>query len=259
MTYARLLHDFQWMSFKSRTVTPGWPGLPSTPETVPFFVSPNKGDKDDVKLSDDWINYLQSINSERAFKFIISPPAGWFNRNKLADSLGFGGNVVQVTEIVKQSAKIKALNFANKPPEPSTNFLSHPELVQKFTVITNAGQVVNPAEDIDVYTFIIGRGALYVPLVRLEFFPNLPAIVSTGLTKAFGLDIHETPSLNGKVVGKLAALKKATVTAYSPSGSSVWGKIDKGWIPLMIRPQNGPAVYYTTWKMKTTPPPAPRG
>jgi hypothetical protein len=256
--YARLLHDFQWMSYKSRTVTPGWPGLPSTPETVPLFVSPNKSDKDDVKLSDAWDTYLRAINSERGYKFIISPPAGWFNRNKLADSLGFGGNVVEVTGIVKQSAKIKAFNFNNSPPSENTNYLSHPELVHKFTVITSAGKVVNPAEDIDVYTFVIGRSELYVPLVRLELFPKLPMTVSTGLTKAFGLDIREAPTLYNKVIGKLAAMKKATVTAYAPSGSNVWGKIDKGWIPLMLRPQNGPEVYYTTWKMKTSPPPTPR-
>ncbi len=258
-TYARLLHDFQWMSFKSRTVTPGWPGLPSTPETVPLFISPNKSDKDDVKLSAEWDTYLQELNSERAYKFIISPPAGWFNRNKLADSLGFGGNIVEVTEIVKQSAKIKSFSFSNKPPSAeSTNFRTHPELVHKFTVITNGGQVVNPADDIDVFTFVIGRGALYVPLTRLEFFPKLPIEVSVGLTKNFGLDVMESPGLNSKKVGKLGAMKKAKVTAYAPSACNVWGRVEKGWIPLCLYPTNGTLTYYTSWKMKTVPPVSPR-
>lgn len=256
-TYARLLHDFQWMSYKSRTVTPGWPGLPSTPETVPLFVSPNKSDKDDVPLSQEWDNYLRQINNERGYKFIISPPAGWFNRNKLADSLGFGGNVVEVLETVKQSAKINSFNFKNNPPE-TWNFESHPHLIQKFTAITKDGGVVNPAEGIDVYTFIIGRTSLYVPLVRLEIFPKLPMQVTVSLSKAFGISIYDSPNLNGKVVGKLGALKKTTILEYAPKGCNVWARTDKGWIHLMLYPKNSSPNYFTTWKMKTIPAPAPQ-
>lgn len=259
MRYARLYHDFQWMSYKSRTATPGWPGLPSTPETVPFFVSPNKSDKDDVKLNAAWDEYLQELNSERGYKFIISPPAGWFNRNKLADSLGFGGNVVEVLETVKNSAKIKTFNFKdNPPPADNWDFETHPELIHKFTVITKTGEVVNPANDIDVYTFVIGRGALYVPLVRIEFFPTLPMEISIAFTKSFGQEIKETPDLNGKTVGKYGPGKKVVIGEYGPRGVNVWGRTELGWIALTSYPANGQLKYLTSWKMKTIPPIPPR-
>lgn len=257
-TYARLLHDFQWMSYKSRTVTPGWPGLPSTPETVPFFKAP-KGGKDDVPLDDKWRAYLKELNSARGYKFIISPPAGWFNRNQMADSLGFGGNVVEIVEIANGAAKIKRFHYKdNPPPADSWNYEEHPELIHKFTVISPTGQVVNPANDIDVYVFVIGRGDLYVPLVRVEMFPSLPKDVTVNLSKAFGLNVREEPSMSSKVVQKYPARKQVTVSEYALRGSSVWGRTDKGWIALCWYPSNGRPNYYTTWKMKTEPPVAPR-
>lgn len=260
MTYARFLHDFQWMSFKSRTVTPGWPGLPSTPETVPLYVTPNKSDKDDVPLNEKWLEYLEGINSSRGFKFIISPPAGWFNRNKLADSLGFGGNVVEIRELTNQAGRVKSFHYSDTPPSPNDyNFRTHPELIQKFTVITEDGGVTNPAEGIDVYTFLISRKPIYVPLARIEFFPNLPVEVTINRSLLWGLDIREQPTQFNKVVGKVGGGKTVSVFAYSPSATSVWGRIDEGWIPLCWYPNTGykGPKYYTSWSMKTIPPVPP--
>lgn len=259
-TYARLKHDYQWMSYKSRTVTPGWGGNPTTPETVPLYVNSGRADKDDVVLSEAWFKYLDELNNDRAYKFIISPPAGWFNRNKAADSLGFGGNVVQVLSADKKSAKIKAFHFKDRPPSASVvNFRSTPWLVQKFTAITKDGKVVNPADDVDVYTFIIGRGDLYVPLERIEYFPQLPAVVKVQLTKAFGLEIKQEPSLKSKTVGKYATLKNITINSYAPLGTDVWGHTDKGWVQLYTYTRNSSVVYTTSWKMATIPAVAPVG
>jgi hypothetical protein len=258
--YARLLHDYQWMSYKSRTVSPGWAGLPSTPETVPFYVNSTAGsaDKDDVILSTAWDKYLQQLNGERGYKFIISPPAGWFNRNKAADSLGFGGNVVEVISTDKKSAKIKAFHFKDNPPSASSwNFDSHPELVHKFTVITSTGQVVNPATDIDVYTFVIGRNNLFVPLTRIEMFPKLPQTVKVSLTKAFGLEIKSAPSDGAKTIGKFGTLKSITLTNYAPKGQEVWGETDEGWVKLYYYERNTKVNYTTSWSMKTLPPVPP--
>ncbi|MGH2581758.1 MAG: hypothetical protein ACRDFQ_02525 [Anaerolineales bacterium] len=259
MTYARLLHDFQWMGYKSRTVTPGWPGLPSTPETVPFFRAPGGG-KDDVPLDHRWEEYLRALNSSRAFKFIMSPPAGWFNRNENADSLGFAGNVVEVLDIINKSARIKTYNFNNKPPEPDNwNFQKHPELVHKFTVITQNGGVTNPAEGIDVYIFVIGRGDLYVPLSRLELFPKLPLDISVHPSILLGLEIREAPEPGSKVLGKLAPAKKTRIHEYAPRGTNVWGRIDEGWVSLCWypRPEMKRPKYYTSWEMETVPPVPP--
>jgi hypothetical protein len=258
MTYARLLHDFQWMGYKSRTVTPGWPGLPSTPETVPFFVSPN-AEKDDVPLDHRWDEYLRALNSARGYKFIMWPPAGWFNRNDSADSLGFGGNVVEILEIVNESAKIKAYDFKKKPPDPENwNFQKHPELVHKFTVITKDGGVTNPADGIDVYIFVIGRKDLYVPLSRLEMFPRLPVDISVHPSFLLGLEIREAPQPGSRVLGKLAPERKTRVHEYAPRGTNVWGRIDGGWVLLCWYPTaKTKPKYYTSWEMKTLPPVPP--
>ncbi|HSS97261.1 MAG TPA: hypothetical protein VLK33_09535, partial [Terriglobales bacterium] len=64
MQYARLVHDYQWMSFKSRTATPGWAGFSSTPETVPFCLHPNQGaPKDEIKLNEEWTEFTRGVNS----------------------------------------------------------------------------------------------------------------------------------------------------------------------------------------------------
>lgn len=258
MPYARLLHDYQWMSYKSRTVTPGWAGLPTTPETVPFFRAP-KGGKDDVPLDDKWRKYLKNLNSDRAYKFIISPPAGWLNRNQNADALGFGGNVVEVEAIASGAARIKRFHYKDQPPPAdSWNYEQHPELIHKFTAITQTGQVVNPANDIDVYTFVIGRGDLYVPLVRIELFPDLPKEVTINLSKLFGLNVREAPDIASKVVMKYPASKKIMILEYAPRASSVWGRTSDGWISLCWYPSNSKPNYFTTWKMNTLPPVAPR-
>jgi hypothetical protein len=252
MTFARLLHDFQWMGYQSRTVSPGWPGLPSTPETVPFFTSPSKGDKDDVPLDENWDSYLRQINGERGYKFIISPPAGWFNRNHLADSLGFGGNVVEVEDIVNDHIRLKSFHFKNSPPPVDNwHFQSHPELIHKFTAITQTGQVINPATDIDAYVLVIGRGPLYVPLTRAELFPELPMQVTVHLSKSFGLQIFNAP--NGSLVGKYPAKQRVTLLEYLPKGTDVWARTDQGWVKLYSYTRTTDLIYHTTWSMKTLP------
>jgi hypothetical protein len=252
--YARLLHDYQWMGYKSRTLTPGWPYLPSTPETVPFYVNAGMGEKDDVRLNNSWDKYLLALNGERGYKFISSPPAGWFNLNNAADSIGFAGNVVEVVTTVKQAAQIKTFHFKNQPPSASSwNFQTHPELIHKFTVITPTGEVINPATDIDVFTLVIGRGDLFVPLTRIEFFPTLPARVKVQLTKSFGLDYYQEPSEKSKKLGKFSTMTSITISEYAPRGTDVWGRTDEGWVQLYTYERNSKQIFTTSWKMNTLP------
>lgn len=260
MRYARLLHDYQWMKFKSRTVTPGWNGLSSTPETVPLFTSAGaRGAKDDLQLGMDWTEFLKSINSPGAFKFIMWPPAGWFNKNKNADTLSFGGNIVQVREISKSSARVETLELEERAPEPQHfNFESRPDLVHKFTVITRQGAVINPANGMDVYMFIIGRKPMYIPLNRLEFFPKLPVDITIKTTTVPWLLVKDAPGSSGKVVDRMLPLQKFTVHEYAPRGTYVWGRTDKGWIALCWYPKIGTLRYFTSWQMKTIPPVPPK-
>lgn len=173
---ARLLHDSEWMGYPSRSAAPGWRGLSAPPETVPLLVAPKKSaGKDDVRLSQAWLDYLDDLNSDRAEAFILTPKAGWFNSNTSADSIGFGGNVVLVDEIVGRYARIRAFNFSSLPPDAADiNFQTAPFLVHKFTVTTRTGDIINPGPGLDVYIFLIGRGSLYVPLERIEFCQRPP-------------------------------------------------------------------------------------
>ncbi|MEX1248559.1 MAG: hypothetical protein WEA61_08750 [Anaerolineales bacterium] len=260
MRYARLLHDFHWMKYPSRTRTPGWAGLRSTPETVPLWVTPRKSsNKDDLPLGPSWEAYLRGINNERSFKFIMWPPAGWFNKNKNADTLGFAGNVVEVLGTEGSSARVKTFNLADRPPDPATwNFESHPELVHKFTVITRGGEVINPAEGIDAYIFLIGRKPLYIPLNRLEFFASLPAQIKINITTIPWLLVKDVPGKAGKNINKCLPLEKVTVYEYALRGTYVWGRTDKGWIALCWYPVANNCRYFTSWRMKTIPPVPPR-
>lgn len=255
MRYARLLHDYHWMKYKSRTVSPGWArSMPSAPETVPLFISPKAG-KDDLKLGPAWLEYLSGLNSPGSYKFIMSPPAGWFNKNTNADTLSFGGNVVQVKGIVKGSARVETFNLDDNPPDPARfDFETRPDLVHKFTVITRQGNIINPADGKDVYTFVIGRRPMYIPLTRLEFFPKLPAEITIKATTVPWLLVKDAPGSMGRVIDRVLPLQQFTVEEYKPQGTYVWGRIKKGWVALCWYPKIGNLRYFTSWQMKTIPP-----
>ncbi|MEX2160346.1 MAG: hypothetical protein WD751_00375 [Anaerolineales bacterium] len=248
------------MKFPSRTRTPGWAGLRSTPETVPLWLTPRKSShKDDLPLGQAWMAYLRSLNDDRGYKFITWPPAGWFNKNLNADTLGFAGNVVEVLGIEGNSARVRTFNMGDKPPDPAKwNFETHPELVHKFTVITRNGGVVNPAEGIDAYIFLIGRKPLYIPLNRLEFFPSLPAKISIKVTTLPWLLAKDAPGSAGQKIDKYLPMASATVYEYAVRGTYVWGRTDKGWIALCWYPVANKWRYFTSWRMKTIPPIPPK-
>lgn len=255
--YARLLHDYQWMKYKSRTVTPGWAGLRSTPQTVPLFTNKSLGRKDDIWLGAAWTEYLKGLHDERGFKFIMWPPAGWFNKNTAADTLGFGGNVVEVLSIEGKGAQVKTFDVSDKPPHPATwNFETHPEIVHKFTVISHSGAVINPAEGVDIYVFLIGRGPLYVDLKRLEFFPKLPVQIKVNANTLPCLLVKDAPG--GKNIDRMLPLEAASVYEYAPRGTYVWGRTPKGWIALCWYPDVHRCRYFTSWRMNTIPPVPPR-
>lgn len=256
MRYARLLHDYHWMKFRSRTATPGWSGLASTPETVPLWISAGLwGEKDDLKLETAWMEYLKQLNSAAAYKFILWPPAGWFNQNDRADTLSFGGNIVQVKGITKGAAHVSTFELEDRPPNPArVNFETRPDLVHKFTVITRRGSIINPGTGLDVYIFVIGRKPMYIPLNRLEFFPRLPVEITIKATTVPWLLVKDAPGAPGKVIDRMLPLQTFTVHEYAPRGTYVWGRTDKGWIALCWYPKAATLRYFTSWQMKTIPP-----
>jgi hypothetical protein len=167
----RLLHDFEVKeyNYRARSADPKWPGKPHPPETVPLWKGIGGG-KDDIILTPAYMEYLRRINTPAAFKFICWRPAGWFNMGpRGVDTLGFGGNVVEVEEVIGKVAKIKTLKLSVPPPHPDVvNHKTYPELIHKFTVITKKGKIIQPGKALAVYIFLISKeGYLYVPLSRV--------------------------------------------------------------------------------------------
>ena len=174
--YARILYDTQipLYHYQARSADPEWKGLNSPPQTCPLWKGP-KGGKDDIPIQKTtWLDYLREINSLAAFKFIQWEPAGWYNKNKSADTLAFAGNIVEVIGIKGTAAQVKTFQFNNAPKNPKQfakefNHETHPELVHFFTVITRSGFVIKPSFGLQTYIFLIGRTPLYIPLSRLVF------------------------------------------------------------------------------------------
>jgi hypothetical protein len=248
------------MKFKSRTLTPGWNLFGNTPETVPLKTNPAPGaPKDDIRLSAAWQRYLSQVNPKEGYRFIMIPRSGWLNKNSNADTLGFGGNVVEIIEEARNGmARIKTFNVNDAPPASSWNYETRPELVHKFTVITRNGGIQNPQNGIDSYNIVIGRGPLYVEMSRIEYFPMLPFEAVVGATTLPWLRVREHPDLKSAVAGNLKPLERVEVLEYAPRGGSVWGRTAQGWIALAWFPAGSRPRFYTNWRMATLPPPPPR-
>jgi hypothetical protein len=248
------------MKFKSRTLTPGWGWFSNTPETVPLRKNPApNAAKDDLRLPAAWERYVGQVNPKAGFKFIMIPKSGWLNTNKGADTLGFGGNVVEIVQEVSNGmARVKAFNINDRPPDDSWNYETHPELVHKFTVITRNGTIQNPANGIDSYNILIGRGPLYVEKSRFEYFPALPFEVVVSITSVPWLRVREAPNAKAKIVGSLKPLERAEVLEYAPRGGDVWGRTAQGWIDLAWYPNGSRPRFFTNWRMATLPPPPPK-
>lgn len=259
MRYARLLHDYDWMGYKSRTLTPGWYLFSNTPETVPFKIGMSDGaPKDDIKLTTPWEKYIAGVNPKAGYRFIMIPKSGWLNKNDLADTLGFAGNVIEVINEERGFARVKAFDVAARPPNADDwNYETHPELVHKFTVITAKGGVQNPSSGLDSYNILIGKRPLYVGLERIEYFPRLPFAATVKATTVPWLRLREAPDAKAAVVDKLLPLAETQILEYAPRGNDVWGRTEKGWLALMLYRGSWPS-YYTTWRMSTLPPLPPR-
>lgn len=178
MNLGYLLNDTELAQygFKSRMLSPradgvAWPRVfpgtikpyNSTPQTVPLYKSP-AGGKYDLELSDAWEDFIASVNTKRATKFLWSPPAGLRNRNARWDSLGFGGNSVKILGEKNEAYRIEGVDIRKKPPKlPLPSYLLH-----KFTVTRKDGAVVLPADGILVYVPLLTRGDLWVSKSRVR-------------------------------------------------------------------------------------------
>jgi hypothetical protein len=224
--------------------------------------------KGDVWLSKKWKDYLQAINPPGGADFALEPQAGWLNANIKADTLGFGGNFVEVLRTVGVYAQVKCFNDEDDPPDPTqSNYLSGDPRIQKWTVVTQRGNIINPAKGRDIYTVLIGSGDLWLHVSRLEFFPDLPMDVQVSWKAWRGLFVRSSPERNSDnvigVVGPYSFSHPITLLEYAPRGSSVWAKVrlvdgKEGYLAALWYPAPKQLNYYTSWKMLTDPPIAPQ-
>ncbi len=248
--YARLKHDVQleMYGYKARPET----AFGTIPEPVPLKVAPKKNSgKDDVRLTEEWYNYLKSINTDKGYQFILVQKNGWFNGNTSADTLSFGGNVIIIDEISGDYGRVRTYQVSATPPGALYNFENVPFLVQQVTAVRRDGKVVLPGRGVKSFMYLIRRNdSLWVPLERIEPFPELPQVV---VVKAIGgLFIRSYPAKTpGNIIWAYPNNTTVQIFEYAPRGRDVWGRTDKGWIALLYNNN-----LYTTWSMQTTPPPA---
>ena len=251
-------------------------GQNATPETVPIQTGTINesgklivAGKDDIWLPGKWKDYLHAINPPGGGDWALEPKAGWLNTNQQADTLGFGGNLVEVLRVLGPYAQVKCFDVNGKPPNPrAINYLSGDARIQKWTVVARRGNIINPGNNSrDIYSFLISKTDMWIHVSRLEFFPTLPKQVKVRWLAWRGLYVRSTPERKSNnvigVVGPFSFSQPVTLLQYAPRGSSVWAKArlrngKEGYLPVLWYPSPGPIKYYTSWKMLTAPPIAPK-
>lgn len=272
--FARLKHDYQWMGYPSRMAEPGWSWGGGNqadwyPETVPLTTGPNSGDGS-IQYTKAWLQFLRKLQpNDNAAVWITTLAYGLFNRQPneekipildldeleekpVAEGISTGGNVVMVLEVKNGGARLEMLTLKGGPPGTGkVNYQLTPWLISKFTSISTSGEIGN-ANGLDVYFPLIAKNAKgnWVQVKRIEWFPSLPRCV----TPKGSLSILSAPNGLNKNVGSLGAGQTATLLEYMPQGSSVWGRIEQGWILLEYLDRAGQPVYTTDWSMQTRPP-----
>lgn len=268
MTYARLLHDVQRedLNFKPRSKQPGWNGKPNPPETVVFADKPGgkigKGYKIPYRVFD---SLLLKINGQRAYKAITIPAAGWINNPPNAESLSFGGNLIEIDAQDGDWYRVKAMSFEHVPSTPvPLNYFNYPEFVHKFCAVRKNGGFLKLGFGMDAYIPFLKREALWIHKSQIELFPvlidgGLPVTVTArgSLFASGDLHVRLHPNPSGYVLGALNHGYIVRIHSYHCSGGDVWGQINwgNGLAYICLQRQSGWRVeFFTTWTMNTVPP-----
>lgn len=257
--YYRLKHDNQLAiyNYKSRTFDENSEGMRNqAPEIVPFFVQPKRTSGSGRTTVDGaWETYINALNNNDRSKlnYLKSDISALFNTAGFPqmESLTMGGNIITLAEVQGEWGRVNTLDYSGPPNAEDVNYFTRPDLVHKFVVVgwkraTKSTILVRPPKG-DVYYPLVSRIPVWVQMERLEKFPGLPmdvtAIADLYIQPEPGPVMKETNS-------QVSTGESVHVIEYYPTGSSVWGRIRGGWIPLVYYRQ-----YMTTWKMETVPPP----
>jgi len=257
--YYRVKHDNQLalFNFKSRTYDGNSEGLRNqTPEVVPLYTLPKKtSGTARTTVDGSWEILINSLNNydTKKLNYLKSDGTALFNTAGFPqlESLTMGGNIIRLDEIQGKWGKVSTLAYGSPPNATEVNYVTRPDLIHKFVVVgwkrsTKSTILVNPPRG-DLYWPLVTKRSVWIQMERLEPFPILPMEITINED----LYIQSTP---GPAVEKtkfqLHAGQPAKVIAYQPSGSDVWGRLQGGWIPLLLHRK-----YLTSWTMETVPPP----
>jgi hypothetical protein len=134
----RVRHDVErddW-NFKSRLWVKDWKQLRGLPETVRI-----NGGRGTVTLPEEWVEFLDRINTTDAQRYLRKLQSGWLNYGPFPkmEQLTFGGNYVYVTRVKGNRAFIRTYNIANAPPQREPYTEEPDPLIQLFSVVYTDG------------------------------------------------------------------------------------------------------------------------
>lgn len=263
--YARLKHDFQLAEYDFHRRENG---LFVTPETVPFNNQSKEGKGPALRLPAGWYKFVRDLNTEAGFGIATRPATGWVNEGwenhdtPLVQSLSMGGNIVIIREVSQDGfGRLRAFRGDEPPPDPMRmNYMDTPQYVHKFTCISSNQRILNPGKGLDAYFPLIGIGDLWVPMRRVELFPEIPCTIQMQVTSFFRSSPKKSYT---NVVGALASGQPLRLIGYAAKASSVWGYVGTeagqyGYVALLWHPNSSALQYLTTWQMETVPPIPPK-
>jgi len=261
--FFRVKHDSQLAiyNYKSRTAE-NWSGVGrQTPEVVPMFVSQSdRSGTNRTSLNGNWETYINALNdnNEKKLRYLKANNTALFNGAGFPqlESLTMGGNVVSISQLQGEWARVYTMDLGNPGSLKEINYLTRPDLVQKFVVVgwrkeTKTTFWTNTPQGA-LYWPLVSSRPVWIPLERLEPFPALPMSVTAKTTQA----IRTEPNLDSTLTGfEFSENVPTTIVEYYPSGSNVWARMESGgWIALLLYQGGGPK-YLTDWTMATVPPP----
>lgn len=257
--YFRVKHDNQLAeyNYKSRTAE-NWDGHDEfTPEVVPLFIGPNASYGTNRTIVDgSWEIYIDALNDNdrKKLRYLKLDNSGLFNGSGFPklESLTMGGNVITLAELQGGMGRVNTIDYKNPGALKDVNYITRPDLVHKFVVVAwnkkaKTTYWVNTPQGA-IFWPLVSSKDVWIPLDRIEPFPNLPRVVTANTTQ----EIRRTPSKDGMLTGtEFAEGEFIRIVEYYPSGPDVWGRVSGGgWIALLLNRQ-----FLTDWKMETVPPP----
>lgn len=209
-------------------------GLIISPDTIPMQDRPqgmNKGAA--IPIYPAWWEYIRAINNDRGYMWARSVDWMWINNeyesnaNPMAESIHCGGNFVTWDLETSTHIRLVSYHYQDKPMQflnPQVdNWHNNPHMFWKPCSIDQYGTIYRMGNGIDAYIPLIARTELWLPKIRVEFFPTLPAGYTYELR---GLDVY----LNNR--GSLSPLMTTDRNRVRTFHNSNWRIDTLGTVPV---------------------------